>query len=1275
MDNIMTSEQILLSSINMANLAVNMPESLKLDILQKYETLAQAKIMNNNSVVNDNMFNFQVLMNKTLFLTLVQTRKPVDLVQYTNLNNMLQLAIKDCGGNRSISAFNRLYTELAKDVTANGGTINVTPSAEDVQTAIQTFGVEHANDIDDIPESDIDMSDIDIEDDSDIDMNINTDDIFDSDEPVLDDNDVANGDESIFDIDGLDDTATTENTTEEKQGNEEEDKAKKESRESIQKLYEAQINQVADTLVGIMTALYKNGFDAMPQDGLYVNNNGNTPLIKLGDGNKVRTSTDCGSIYDFRVMKTIAKLYPQLNDTYRLTENERGSFEAVPLFQSLVEKSAICHMIHLQFQSANIDYCTGKNSIRKWITETQLEKSGCANADEWIAKNLPKRHVGDKEVSSKRLTNFKTMVQPWYRWCIKNLIVDSLVEYNVKTLDDYEKATAVIETVNRALRNVIVVQERNINKKKNMAEKTDIKISTASGLNSESLIEALETELNIAGNNSIRVKEIAHDNFEQYGVLTLSIEYDKDAANASDLFAYEIVDKLIDSGNTPSWSNALLGKKEDGTYFFWNDFMGSAEPFKRNYTIYAGSRSGKGVMTSTLIASALCDGKHVFYTDGKPENGACLGEIAWKEGKEAYVFDGQAMGKRPFSGFMESYAVSADGQQVRTPDEIAGYIEKCPVELFEDSDYFTTDGQKRFLGVMRYLKSLQLCATIVVNRASGKLPSNDWQVWVFDEMTDMSENEKFVREQFAKYARQHTGAKEVGSDDPKYYSIDLGKAKPEQFQEGNEKYDAGLAYIQKWLQWTKDIKQLTSNMSTISMGKANMNIIFIFQEATWIQEHKKITTIGKVVAALKSTKIVGRNALANACGDYGDANTQKEAWYKKVNSGGGWWAISSSANLRTSGVTTFKPYKVWTTPLIPGTDDRDPNGDFDNPKYLAGYIKKLLGSVGVSASDLLQESFDYADQAVSTLGYATSIKEYIYDCTNFAIVEEDNSYAKLHSNLSGDEEEEEEDIDVMGPAGLSGEDESDISTNGPAGVSNDEDTLDFGDAPSTSTSTMSDAEAFSGFGGTVHTEQRREQPIPGFTRVSVLKTHNYDSDVLMNYFNKYRLTQKLMTNSFNYSDRSNNPNNRGLMLATLFIGNYVFITESLGLGQQSVIGNAYNNINAGRNGDYSYSFLLGMIDSLKDGSLQYDRMPTENQMREWQSRYIAMQPVNNNAGFAQNAQNPIDTGGVQNEQPSSNEDIGARVLRLSQQICMERNWTAQQLIEFQNQVLLQMGVQ
>lgn len=1234
-----TSEQILLSSINMANLAMNMPESLKLDILQKYETLAQAKSVHNTDIIKDNIFNYQVLLNKTLFLTIVQTRKPVDLVTYTNLNNMLQVEIKNCGGNRGITAFNKLYNELSKDIKANGGEISIAPSTDDVQTAIQTFGIEHSEE--EINPEDIKDLEVDIEDDEDI-LGVDIDSLFDEDTEGLTDEDASTG---------------TETESEENKSTED---GQKEIRENVQKLYEAQINQVTNTLVNILSALYKNGFDAMPQEGLYINNNGNTPLIKLDKSNNIKTSSDCGSIYDFSVMKTIMEKYPQLGLCYPLNKNEKGSFEAVPSFKFLVEKSAVCHMLHLQFQSANIDYCTGKNSIRTWITKTQLKDSGCANADEWIQK---------KNRGCRRLTSYKSMVKPWYRWCIKNLIVDSLVEFNVTSLEDYEKAAGVIETINRALRNVVVVQERNINKKKNIAEKTDIKISTSTGLDAKTLIDSLEATLNIAGNNSIRVREIAHDNFEQFGVLTLSIEYDAESANASDLFAYEIVDKLIESGNTPSWSNALLGKKEDGTYFFWEHFMGSAEPFKRNYTIYAGSRSGKGVMTSTLIASALCDRKHVFYTDGKPENGACLGEIAWKEGKEAYVFDGQAMGKRPFSGFMESYT-----NGLRQPDEIASYIEKCPRKLFENRSYFTSENQKIFLGVMRYLKSIQLCATIVGKRAAGDLSTDDWQVWVFDEMTDMSTKEMIIREQFARYTRQHTGAKELSPDDAGYYKIDLSKAKKEQMDPSSDKYDEGLHYIQKWVKWTSSIRHLTSNMSTISMGKANMNIIFIFQEATWIQEHKKITTIGKVVAALKSTKIVGRNALANACGEYGDANTQKTSWYQTVNSGKGWWGISSSADLRSAAVTLFKPYKVWTTPLIPGTDDRDPNGDFDNPKYLAGYIKKLLGSMGVSAADLLQESYNYADQAVQTLGFAGSVKEYIYDCTNFAVNLEDNSYDNLHNELTGGDGEDS-DSDVVSDFNY-----DDNSTN----FVSDNDVLDFGAPAGVDTGTspvtqssgnMTDEEAFEDFGGGKTEAPSKEVPIPSFTKTTILMNKSYSNETLIQYFNKYRLSQRLMSNSYNYSDRTPKTNVNGLALATITIGNYVYITEKLGLGQQQVISNAFNNINAKRNGDFRYSFLLGMIDSIKNGTLQYDKMPTFEQMKDWASRYIADQTF----GAHRQEPNPIDTSNVGTEQTSQSsasfsEDIGTRVLRLSQQICMERNWTAQQLIDFQNKALRKMGV-
>lgn len=1152
MDNVnkpITEEELLLSSINMANLAINMPEEFKINILQKYDMLAEVVNGASSNIVESNIYNYSILLNKTLFIAILNSKKPMELARFNNLNDLINKEIANNNNERSIKVYKNLYNKMFAVISNLGGTVEVC-SPSDVQKAIETFGIEEISD-DEL--SDIDN--IDIVDDEDID-DIDMEDIFDDDE------DTSENTEDI--VEDLEET---------------EDKSDDLNKKEIGSIYGAQINQVTSTLVDILTALYKSGFDAMPQEGIYINNGeGKTPFIKLGKSNEIKSKTDEAAILDYKIMGTICSMYPQYNALYALGSSKNNTIEAVPTLYSMMNDNAICHMMHLQFQSANIDYCTGRNSIHRWITETQLKDSGCNNVDEWIHKyNNGKR----------RLTSFKKYVQPWYRWCIKNLLVDSLDEAGIKSLGDADKANSIIEAINRALRNVVVVQERNINKEKATAEKIDLKLSASTALNCDDIINTLESKLNIAGSNSIKIKQLAKDNFDKYGVLTISIEFDEKAANASDLFAYEIVDKLIESGNTPSWGHALLGKKEDGSYLFWDDFMGSPEPFKRIYTIYAGSRSGKGVMTSTLIASLMCDGKLPFYTDGKPENGACLGEIAWREGKEAYVFDGQAIGKRPFSGYMENYT-----NGVRQPDEIASYIEQCPKELFVEYKAFTTEKQKQFLGVMRYLKSLQLCATIATKRASGDLPSDDWQVWVFDEMTDMSNNEKSIRALFASYVRSKTGAKEVSDDDANYYKIDPSKIKKEFIDKSSDKYDAGLDYILQWLRWTSGIKTLVSNMSTISMGKANMNLIFIFQEATWIQEDQKITTIGKVVKGLKSTKIVGRNALANACRDYGDASTQKEEWYTKVNSGGGWWGISESADLRSSKVTVFKPYKVWTTPLIPGTDDRDPNGDFSSPKYLAGYISKLLGSVGVSAADILNQAYVYADEAVKTLGYADSVKEYIYDCTNFAVDGSDNSYDVLHNEL---ESEEDSDGTV---SNFSYDDED-----------SEDDELDFGDETTEDSDISDDDAAFSGMGA----DNNNVEKIPEFTSALSLSKKELKDETLVAYLNKYRVVDRLKRNSFRYNVRANVPNGNGLLTASLFASNYVYVTNKIGIGQADVISFAFNQINADNNTDYRYSFLIGMINALNEGSLEFDRMPTEEQLREWQNAYIKL---NNTAEVA-----------------------------------------------------------
>lgn len=984
-----------LERVNLALYGMTLEPAQKADLLQKYELMAAVMCnASDDSIVKDNLVNFEILFDKTLFLSVLCQTPRTELLDYKNITNMLNRMDSVVADGTHVTKMEKLHEQIMKKLAAYNDGMNTAiesklATVDSVNNALATFGLEST----DISEDEMNMLEVDEDD-----LGIDIDEIL------------GDSEEYEIDIDNIEDDSVSSNADEDSVA---EDDSKREAKEKITSMYGAQIKQTTDTLVKIFTAIYKSGFDAMPQEGILASRGDESPFIKINSStHKPTPVTDQGSIYDYKIMKAFASMYPQLSRYQSLQDDK----ETVPTLEMMLSGEAVCHKFHLCLQSANIQYCTGKLSIRKWITETQLEKSGCTSSDEWIKK---------VNKGQNRLVSFGKMVQPWYRWAINNIITEYLLEAGVKSYADEQLANRVIEAINKNLRNIIVVAERIV------GEKTDLKISTSDELNSQRIIDTLSDTLNISGNSSIVIKEIAHSAFEEFGVLTLSIMYDKEAANKANLFAYEIVDRLVESGNRPTWGHALLGKKEDGTYLFWEDFMGDASPSKRCYTIYAGSRSGKGVMTSTLIASALCDNKHVFYTDGKPENGATLGMIAWKEGKEAYVFDGQPEGKKPFEGYMENFSSG-----MREPQEIAAYLEKIPECLFANPQYFSEKAQKQFLGLMRYLKSMAFCAYVIEERASGILPSDDWQIWIFDEMTDMSRNEKKIREIFARYTRAKLGQSTPKSDTPEYYNInvDFNKAKTDE-----QKNDEGLQYIAKWVKWTSSIRHSFENASVISLGKANLNLIFIFQEATWIANDKKITTIGKIVSNLKSTKIVGRAALANACGEYGEGATQKTDWYSKVNAGNGWWAISNGADLRTCDVTLFKPYNVYTLPIddasniiSDGASD-DKKSKYYSKKYLAGYVDALLSPFGLNAADILSEAYQYADSAIQTLGYASSIKEFIYDCSNFASKDVDVSYENLRRELGDEDGDSVRHIDgISDTADFEFEDYEELDFGGPS---------------------------------------------------------------------------------------------------------------------------------------------------------------------------------------------------------------------------------------------------
>lgn len=758
------------------------------------------------------------------------------------------------------------------------------------------------------------------------------------------------------------------------------------------------ISAFVSSMMETLKALYSVGFNGFPEEGLMVLNGNNSPIVRIDYQRNTVThkNFDQNTMYDSTIAESIVGLYPNLKNYYSGNE-ENEDEDIIPNISYLIDNidsPLVCYKLHLQWQSANARFTKGITSISNWVKETKN-----TNLETWLKENNNGKNVIEKWSD----------VESWYKWSLKKIFMNAVLQYNVNgkqlqgNLDEGPIILEISKALTTHLKNVIVISDRDNKKFSSM----EIRISSIATVDTGSLMDSIASKLNAGGGSTIKLTKRGND---AGNVKILNVVYDEKTANKSALFAGDVVDRFIESGNIPSWGHALIGKKEDGSLFFWDGFMDpqKAGPANRCYTIYAASRSGKGVMTSTLVASALCDSRQVFYTDGKPENGATMGMVAWEKHKEAYVFDGKPEGAEPFAGPMENYT-----NGVRTLGETGKFLKELPKELFQFSG-FNSDTHLKFLGLMRYLKSLMLCAEMIIARSKGELPKDNWQIWIFDEMTSMSTNEMEIRKIFADYCNSK-GIKIKSQTDDKsnvvLTGIDTKSVKADVFTPGSLTFDAGVKYIKDWCDWCSALLNKISEANVISLGKADTNMIFIFQEPTWLRTHKRITTIAKLVNGLSATKIVGRGGIVPEAGDYGDGTIMSKDWCTKINiDGAGNWAMSHGKDIRKSEVTLFKPFNIWTVPLKGGKMNTEPLPEGEETRYFKGYTQKLLGAFNVDPADVIESAYTYADNAVKTLGLLSgsgreNIRDYLYDCCNLS-VKGGTSLDDTYNDMRGIENEE-----------------------------------------------------------------------------------------------------------------------------------------------------------------------------------------------------------------------------------------------------------------------------
>lgn len=202
-------------------------------------------------------------------------------------------------------------------------------------------------------------------------------------------------------------------------------------------------------------------------------------------------------------------------------------------------------------------------------------------------------------------------------------------------------------------------------------------------------------------------------------------EGNRTLANALPLFAFKALDTLKRQGDVkklPSWDNIILGKAADGSILS-SKTSSIKLSNKIAHFLIAGSRSGKGVMTMNLLASAVQSGRPIFYLDGKPDVAAMLCFLA----NGMFAVNGGTYSKDD--------AVYKGGSEL----QFNGVVGKsCPeaISIF-GTDFSSWYGSSGTFGDLVYLRTCMLLVSIVSCYYNGKkLADSDSIIVVIDEITE-----------------------------------------------------------------------------------------------------------------------------------------------------------------------------------------------------------------------------------------------------------------------------------------------------------------------------------------------------------------------------------------------------------------------------------------------------------------------------------------------------------------------------------------------------------
>ena len=910
--------------------------------------------------------------------------------------------------------------------------------------------------------------------------------------------------------------------------------------EALKKVWKGKLAPVVNSIMSSYDILYKSGYGLESPAGVLTN----LGIVKSTSDGQLVYGGD--RVVDMEVFSALSKC---LGDTFKYyaDKNEEPSINVIKRSNLPVTYANV----HLKFMFGHIRYCAGKHSLKRYLTKNNI-----------ILPSEKRAGKEGKVNSSEVKVIVYDDIRNWIKETLEDYFYQAYIDSGVTddiTQDNIEIVNSVNTLMSRSLKNVIAV----VTWKKGV--NTRLRICSDTPIDCQAVVDTLTNTLNIGTASTVEVKQMGE--YKQ-GVLDINIIYNERVFSQDSLFAYQVLDILDAQGIKPSWDNVILGKKDDGTIMTYN-FKNKKSP---TYALYAASRSGKGVMTLNLLASALADGCKLFYIDGKPDMACTIADIAWKQGLDAMTYNGVA-GKGD-----EMLENRGNCIRKENPFGSAPLIPK---------DLFISDAEvRKFMLITTYLRGIELLCAAAADRSSKskQMSGSDWVVAVFDECEQAAVAEGDVRSCLDRAEANRKAAK-----DKKGKKIDLTK-------------DETYKFIQDYRNWAELV---TSNFKTCvssTFGFANMTVFFVWQSTMFPEKYKTTSAIAKIVAGASGNivKIVGRGAaVTNGSTSYGTPNSLKQAkvtWYDERFSGekGGFFAIGGNVN--SDGMKVFRPFNVYSdadhkelileNAKAAGLTEDDLKGSQldDDGRVIPevgfeGYVNSLLKRFNLNAAQQINAGWAYADNFVREAGLGEGINQFMYNTHTFIAegrsdkIEMPNVNEGMNPDDIGTEDTEKDEEIHFGNEIV------------------DEVVKKGEDAPSKYAQEMLDK----------INAQREEKP----TKVLPTKRlmENKSDEYLAEYHKKIASKAYASLNSFNLSDRTPNSGN-GLKVISILLSNLVYICQRGVADQNFIIKCIKDKLNPSNKG--KVAAMLGYFKTVMDGTMPHDYMPHAEDMANLQRIGLGM---------------------------------------------------------------------